>query len=223
MDNNQKLLERAIELYCGKTVLNRIHELGERALEPGFQESEFTMLGQDIKDFTDITKPVSMDDLVHLQSEYLDLMSENLINHGAKIDHYNGDFILAYWSTKSDTHAIDACNAGIKAIEIGEKLSEKWTTFGFSKLQLKIAINTGSVFIGNFGSSYRLNYMLIGDHLNYLYRLVGVNDRLNTNILISDFTRALLKDEFNFQKVQEVQIKGQKGIHKIYTIKTNSK
>ena len=98
MDNNKKLLERAIELYCGKTVLSRIYELGEQALEPGFQESEFTMFGQDIKDFTDITKPVSMDDLVHLQSEYLDLMSENLINHSAKIDHYNGDFILAYWS-----------------------------------------------------------------------------------------------------------------------------
>jgi adenylate cyclase len=217
---NQKILERAIELYCGKTVLNRIHEFGEEALQPGFQENEITMLGQDMS--TDTSKSIPMHELINLQAEYLNIMSKNYIDHGAEIDHYNGDFILAYWNSASDSHVIDACNAAINAVKIGEKISERWSTFGFSKLKFKIAINTGPVFLGNFGSTFRLNHTLIGDQVNFLFQLVRANDPLKTNILVSDFSRSRIKDEFKFHKVQEVQIKGQRGIHKIYTIKNDS-
>jgi adenylate cyclase len=215
---NTKLLEKALKLYAGEKVLKRLRELGEQALKPSYQEQLLTIYGQDLKSLKINGEIISRDELMHFKYDYLNQLTHNIINHNGYIDHYELDFILAFWETNSKSHAIDACKCALDVIDIAGDLSTKWQQKGISKIDPKIGIVTGSVLVGNFGSDHRLQYSLVGEVVNYLYRLVGANEFFQTNILIAQSTKEYLGHEIPVTRVDEIMIKGKNDPQTIYTI-----
>ena len=222
MEQKSLTIKKALKLFAGAEVLNRILKLGTEALKPTFKEKYLTLYGQDIKGFKSQNQSIASEDLIAFQREYLNEMSDNIIEHDGNIDHYYGDFILAYWNTNNDSHVYSACKCSIRSIDIARKLSRDWQTKGLSDLKLKIGITSGAVLMGNFGSKYRLNYTLAGDKVNILYRLVSANEHFGTNILISSTSTQYLKNEFNIQNIEDIMIKGKNHSDTLYTIKTTT-
>jgi hypothetical protein len=73
----------------------------------------------------------------------------------------------------------------------------------------RIGINTGGMVVGNMGTPNKMNYTIMGNAVNLAARLEGVNDQYNTNgILISEYTRPFIGDEFVLRPLSKVRVVG---------------
>ncbi|MBU0476164.1 MAG: hypothetical protein KKF62_18615 [Bacteroidetes bacterium] len=214
----KELLEKALQLYAGEKVLDRLHKLGEKALDPFYEKHLLTLYGQDLKSMYVNGEVVSLDELMQFKYDYMNLLTNNIRNHSGYIEHYERDFILTFWETEKKFHATDACKCALDAIKIAEQMNEKWNQYGISNIKSKIGIVTGNVLLGNFGSDHRLMYSLSGEIVNFLHKVVDANTKFNTQILVSQTTKVLTTEEISFIPVEEIMIKGKKEPEILYAI-----
>ena len=76
-------------------------------------------------------------------------------------------------------------------------------------------INTGLCVVGNFGSSNRFDYSVLGDSVNLAARLESSCKNYDTSLIISEYS---LVDGYDYKFLDEVTVKGKSEPVKIYTI-----
>jgi adenylate cyclase len=93
-----------------------------------------------------------------------------------------GDAMFALWNAPEDQpdHAERACRA---ALRMSQELLDFDATHHRLPLRTRIGLHTGTVSIGNIGSSTRFSYTAIGEAVNMASRLEGLNKQLGTNML----------------------------------------
>jgi adenylate cyclase len=156
---------------------------------------------------------------------FLDKMTNILLDHGATIDKYMGDCIMAFWNAPlpCKNHAERAINAALKIEEASEEINERIKELGLPSIDIGIGINTGVCIVGNMGSKKRFDYSVIGDAVNLASRLEGATRNYDARILISSFTReqlwhAGLFDEFILlSEVDQITVKGKTEKITVYT------
>jgi class 3 adenylate cyclase len=84
--------------------------------------------------------------------------------------------------------------------------------------EIRIGINTGPAHIGNFGSADRMDYTVIGHHVNIAARLES--SCTPGEILISQATYTLVKDFIPCEDRGEVLAKGISEPVKVYEVVT---
>ncbi len=138
-------------------------------------------------------------------------MSKIALEHGATIDKYVGDAILAFFGdpeTKGVKEDALACvNMAIAMQRRIRELQFEWRDAGLEKpFQLRIGITTGYCTVGNFGSEDRMDYTIIGNEVNLASRLQSHAEL--GGILISHETYALVKDIVLAEEQDPIQAKG---------------
>ncbi len=169
------------------------------------------MFFSDIADFTATTDDLESEELTSLLNHYLTEMSKIALDHGATIDKYIGDAILAFFGdpetkgVKED--AIDCVNMAVAMQRRMRELQFEWRDAGLEKpFQLRIGINTGYCTVGNFGSEDRMDYTIIGNEVNLASRLQSHADL--GGILMSHETYSLVKDAVLAEEQDPIQAKG---------------
>ncbi len=97
-----------------------------------------------------------------------------------------------------------------------ERLNQTWEEKGFPKLSIGIGLNTGPASVGNFGSSQRFDYTVIGDNVNLASRLESLNKYYGTTILVAEETLKHVDDLFFSRFVDVVRVKGMKAPVRIF-------
>jgi len=138
-------------------------------------------------------------------------MSKIALEHGATIDKYIGDAILAFFGDPETRGVKDDAMACVNmAIAMQTKMRElqfEWRDAGSEKpFQLRIGINTGYCTVGNFGSEDRMDYTIIGNEVNLASRLQSHADL--GGILMSHETYSLVKDAVLAEEQDPIQAKG---------------
>ena len=95
--------------------------------------------------------------------------------------------------------------------ELNERLREE----GLEQINTGAGINTGPCVVGNFGSSSRFDYSVLGDAVNLAARLESSCKTYDTDLIISEYS---LVDGFDYEFLDEVTVKGKSEPVKIYTI-----
>jgi adenylate cyclase len=73
----------------------------------------------------------------------------------------------------------------------------------------RLGINTGDMVVGNMGTPNKMDYTIMGNAVNLAARLEGVNKQYNTGgILISEYTKAKIGDEFLTRGLSRVRVVG---------------
>jgi adenylate cyclase len=147
-------------------------------------------------------------------------MTELIFKYEGTIDKFEGDAILAIWNAPlpvSD-HAAKAVRCAMEMIERLNELQEAWAEKSHDPLRIGVGVNSGQAFVGNIGSTRRMDYTVIGDTVNLASRLQDLTKAEGVPILFSEATRDLLGKDIETRFVTTATVKGRAQAVNVYTI-----
>ncbi|MBC7772287.1 MAG: adenylate/guanylate cyclase domain-containing protein, partial [Pyrinomonadaceae bacterium] len=158
------------------------------------QRRELTVMMTDLEGFTSLAERLGEEETARVLGTYLGEMTRVLLRHGATIDKYLGDGIMAFWGAPLDDadHARHACSAALDMLATLERLNAQHIFGEAGQLRLRIGLAAGQLMVGDFGCPpYRSSYTVLGDTANLCDRLEGANKLLGTSVLVSGRVREL--------------------------------
>jgi adenylate cyclase len=205
-----EVLSSKLSKYLSPQVYSSIFS-GSKEVKIVSSRKKLTVFFSDIADFTATTDDLESEELTTLVNHYLTEMSVIALAHGATIDKYIGDAILAFFGdpeTRGVKEDAMACvNMAIAMQKRMRELQVEWRDKGLQKpFQLRIGINTGYCTVGNFGSEDRMDYTIIGSEVNLASRLQSHAEL--GGILLSHETYSLIKDHILAEERTPIQAKG---------------
>jgi adenylate cyclase len=212
--NEQKLelevLSTKLSKYLSPQVYSSIFT-GQRGVEIASSRKKLTVFFSDIADFTATTDDLESEELTGLLNHYLTEMSKIALEHGATVDKYIGDAIVAFFGdpeTRGVREDALACvNMAIAMQRRLRDLQSEWRDSGMQRpFQMRIGVNTGYCTVGNFGSEDRMDYTIIGSPVNLAARLQSNGEP--GGILLSHETYSLVKEAIRAEEQAPIQVKG---------------
>jgi class 3 adenylate cyclase len=203
-------LSMKISRYISPQVYKSIFS-GQKDVTIHTERKKLTIFFSDIQNFTATTERLQPELITHLLNEYFTEMSAIAHEHGGTIDKFIGDAMLIFFGdpeTKGDRQ--DAQDCLRMAWRMQRRLTElnaKWRTEGIEEpFKARIGINSGYCNVGNFGSSDRMDYTIIGAEANLAARLQSIADP--GGIAISYETFALVSDIITSHPLAPITMKG---------------
>ena len=211
-------IKRQFGTYVSPALVKKLQN-NPKLLRLGGVTKRMTFLFSDIRGFTPISEKYQKDPqgLTALINRFLDNQTEIILKHGGTIDKYMGDCIMAFWGAPidDDNQVENATKAVLEMRESLEELNEKLKEEGLDQINTGAGINTGLCVVGNFGSSNRFDYSVLGDSVNLAARLESSCKEYDTSLIISEYS---LLDNYEYKFLDEVTVKGKSEPVKIYTI-----
>ena len=204
-------LSNKLAKYLSRQVYTSIFQ-GKRDVKIESYRKKLTVFFSDIQGFTELTDRVESEVLTSVLNKYLNAMSQIALDCGGTIDKFIGDAIMIFFGDPETLGEKQDAIACVKmALKMRDKLVElrrEWDILGIATpLQVRMGINTGFCTVGNFGSDERLDYTIVGGPVNLASRLEGAAEV--NQILISQDTYGLIKDEVLCEKKELIKVKGQ--------------
>jgi adenylate cyclase len=199
----RKELRRAFAFYLSPEMANKIAN-SDFDLRPGGKLVEATVIFTDLENFTTVSEDLDPTEVSEMLTAYFGQTTSCILKNRGTIIKYVGDAVFAAWGAPIDepAHAIRAAEAAcdlrcLLELEVRGK-----------KLRTRVGIHSGKVLAGNLGSSFRFDYTMIGDAVNFASRLESLNKYLRTQVLISDAVRQQLGDKFITRRLGEFRVAG---------------
>jgi len=216
----QKLrIKQQFGTYVSPDLVKKLQE-DPTLLRLGGSTEQLTFLFSDIRGFTPISEKYQKDPqgLTSLINRFLDNQTEIILKHGGTIDKYMGDCIMAFWGAPlpDDKHKENATAALLEMKESLEKLNETLAEEGLDQINTGAGINSGLCVVGNFGSSSRFDYSVLGDSVNLAARLESQCKEYDVGMIISEYS---LVEGYKYEYLDEIIVKGKSEPVKIYTIR----
>lgn len=187
------ILRRQFSQYVAPQVLERIRQHPDRIIGADPERSTMTILFADLRKFSAYAEQIDPEQLALTLQQLMDRFTQIIYAHGGTVDKYIGDAIMAFWGAPlaDADHARNAIEAAQQLCLTMEQLSQ---TPDMPPLKLSVGVNSGEVVVGEFGSSYRRSYTVIGAPVNLAAHLEAATRMTDAPILVGDATQALLPD-----------------------------
>jgi len=214
--------------YVTERVVNELIADPELARLGGARR-ETTILFADLRDFTRFSEKHTAEEVVAMLNEYLAEMTDIILRWEGTLDKFIGDAIVAFWGAPlvQENHAELALRCSLNMIRRVEELREKWSEEGREPLQIGIGLNTGEVIVGNIGAeNKKMDYTVIGDHVNLGARVEALNKKYKSHILITEFTLESVRDlvasgrfgHLAIQGMDRVVVKGRENSVQVFQL-----
>jgi class 3 adenylate cyclase len=170
-----------------------------------------TVLFSHLVGSTALADRVDAEILTQVVNEYLDAMSRLVDEHGGIVSEFAGDGLMALFGAPDEMAAEDQALASVRTAVAMQShlpsLTQRWHKLGVTDaMEMRIGIDTGVSSVGSFGSEGRMTYTAIGMHANIAARLQSHCEP--GQILLSDATWHLVKDQIDCKPRGEVQCRG---------------
>ena len=146
-----------------------------------------------------------------LLNSYLTEMAKIVSKYGGTLDKFIGDAVLVFFGAPESKGLVSDALACIEmAQEMQQKVSqlaEEAIKRGIGKpLTVRMGVSTGYCNVGNFGSIERMDYTIVGRHVNLAARLEEAAEP--GHVLISKETWSLVNSRINCIQKEPVNAKG---------------
>lgn len=151
------------------------------------EKREIFCIFTDLEGFTKLSHAVTPETVARLLNNYLDRLSDVVLEHGGTIDKFVGDAVVAFWGAplSRPDDGERAAKAALAMYQEGEAfrrdMAEGVPPIGMTR----VGLHVGDAIVGNFGGEDRIQYTALGDSMNTASRLEAANKALHNNILIS--------------------------------------
>jgi adenylate cyclase len=227
-ERQAKEIRNMFASYVTERVVNQLIN-NPSMIKLGGERKIVTVLFSDVRGFTSLSEKMPPEKVVELLNEYFKAMTEIIFKWEGTLDKFIGDAIMVFWGAPlpQEDHARRAVKCAVEMVNQLKILQKKWKAKGKPLLDIGIGINTGEVLVGNIGvEGKKMDYTVIGDHVNLASRLEGLNKKFGTKIIISEFTlkeieSELLRGELEGMRIKglvEVAVKGKEKPVKIYEV-----
>ncbi len=218
----RRFLEKAFSSYVSPELVSQIVKNPDM-LKLGGEKRKITVLFSDIRGFTSLSEKYPPETIVKMLNRYLDPMTNIVFSNKGTLDKYIGDAIMAIYNAPVDVeeHAYLACKSAVEMISALKEVNRQFKELGFPEIDIGIGINTGDAIVGNMGTDIRFDYTAIGDTVNLASRLESLNKQYGTHIIVSEYTKEMIKDNsFRFRELDRIRVKGKELPVTIYELVT---
>lgn len=170
-----------------------------------------TILFSDLRGFTTFSEKHSPEAAVNILNEYLTAMTEVVFHWDGTLDKFIGDAIMVFWGAplKQENHAELAVKCALHMVDRLKELQKKWESEGKYVLDCGIGINTGEVLVGNMGCvGKKMDYTVIGDHVNLSSRIESLTRKYETRILITEHTLEKIRHLITDSSLGHISVSG---------------
>ena len=215
---NKRHLATLFGTYVPPELVDKMVEEPERYSMQA-QDRELTVLFSDMRGFTTLSEALTPDQLQTLLNKIFSRLTEEIRQQRGTIDKYIGDCVMAFWGAPvhDPDHAKHAVLASMAMQKAVEALNLEFQAEGLPYIGMGVGLNTGTMFVGDMGSDLRRSYTVIGDAVNLGSRLEGVSKFYGLNFVCSEATRLAAGDDFIWQELDKVRVKGKEHPVVIFT------
>ncbi len=211
-ERTRRRVQHAFSHYLSPMIVEKLAS-GTSTLKLGGELREVTVMFADLSGFTALSAKVEPDFLTRLTNQYLGYIVESVEATGGYVDKFIGDAVMAIWGApvadpKHAVNGIRAAMASVARINQEKQAAESRGEIGFS---VKIGLNSGSAVVGNVGTDKRYNYTAVGETVNVASRLEGVPSIYGCQIVVSQRTAEIARDEFLMCELDTIQVKGREA------------
>jgi adenylate cyclase len=191
MAEHERGIRNMFQKFVPREIVDKIIHSAESD-KPLLEELKIlTFLNIDIRGFSTLSKKIGPQRTVAMLNHFFMSMGEIVFKHQGIVDKYLGDGFLAIFGAPI-SGATDADNAIAAALEMQVALPAVNDYFAgeFDKpLTMGISIHTGEAVVGNIGFEKKMDYTVIGDSVNVVFRLQDLTKSRPNGILLSEKTR----------------------------------
>ncbi|WP_164115399.1 adenylate/guanylate cyclase domain-containing protein [Sphingorhabdus sp. Alg239-R122] len=178
--------QSALGKYLPRSIATQIMKDPDKLALHG-EKREIFCVFTDLEGFTKLSHAVPPEMVAQLLNDYLDRLSDVVLEYGGTIDKFVGDAVVAFWGAP-----ISSSDDGERAAKAAYALYEEGEAFrrnvpeGVPPIgRTRVGLHYGEAIVGNFGGEGRMQYTALGDAMNTAARLEAANKALETKVLVS--------------------------------------
>ena len=220
---SERAIRRVFQKFVPKEILDKIlyGDDPEKTVINEFKT--LTLLNIDIRGFSTASKRIGPQKTVAQLNHFFSSMGNIVFKYGGIVDKYLGDGFLALFGAPASSTR-DAENAVDAALEMQKAVVEFLNFWGEEipsvPLEIGISIHTGEVVVGNIGFDRKMDYTVIGDAVNEVFRLQQVSKIKPNCIVISGSTKRATTSRLNLSPIPVPKafqdIFGDTGIYELH-------
>ena len=175
----QKRIRTLLEQYVSPEVSKLLVESRQDLMDVG-NIQDLTVLFADIRNFTLLVQKISARQLREFLNIFFEILTSVVFTNKGMIDKFIGDAALAVFGApvKLGNKTKTAVQVAVELEKKFKELQNYWTKVNpvFKEISLGVGISRGPLFLGNIGSSKRVDYTVIGTEVNIAQRLASELD-----------------------------------------------
>jgi adenylate cyclase len=214
-------IKKQFGTYLSPAMVEKLQKNPE-LLQLGGESRELSIMFTDVRGFTTISEHYGADvqGLTRIMNRYMTAMTAKIIENEGTLDKYIGDAQMAFWNAPLDDadHAKNAVRTALQMMESLDEFNREIVAEGIPPFGMGLGINTGTVVVGNMGSSQRFDYTCLGDSVNLASRLEGQSKPYGVRIILGSRTAELVRDSYPVAELDCIAVKGKTEGVRIYTL-----
>ena len=205
MAEHERDIRHMFQKFVPKEVVDQIvhdTETGELRVE---EMKTLSLINVDLRGFSKLAVNIGPQKTISLLNHFFSVMGGIIFKNHGIVDKYLGDGFLALFGAPVSS-TMDADNAITAALEmqaalpdVNKHLEEEIGT----QVNIGISIHTGEVVVGNIGFEMKMDYTVIGDPVNAVFRLQDMTRPYINGILISEHTSKAARSLLEVREIDE--------------------
>lgn len=228
-EREKKRIREMFSSYVSPELVDRMIETDD-AFRLGGKEMELTAFFSDVANFSTLSEQLSASKLIELMNEYLEEMTQIVMEEEGTLDKYIGDAVMAFYGAplQVEGHPLKACRSALKMQGALSGLRGRWKRRDQTlpkdvlNFRIRIGINTGEMVVGNMGSSQRFNYTILGDNVNIAARCEAACKKYGISIMVTEHTKSAVEsinsEQMCFRFLDNIKVKGREAPLKVYEL-----
>lgn len=204
--------------FVSHGTIDAIQESDNDGVRLGGSRDRAAILFADIRGYTAFSETREPEVVVDVLNHYFADQGAAVERNNGDIDKFVGDQLMAVFKGANMSADAVRCATEIQEImEISARENPEW------QLDIGIGIDVGDVVVGAMGSPDRMDYTVLGDHVNLAARLCSAAAPKETMVSDAVYQETRTLDAYEFGMLEPIHVKGKSAPIEVYAVSTISK